>query len=506
MTFDASARRRVRPAGWRRPTAACALVLAGACATNPVTGKRELALMTEAQEIAMGRDADAQIRERMGVYDSPALQAYVEDLGHRLAAVSHRPNLPWRFAIVDSPAVNAFALPGGYVYLTRGIMAYLGDEAELAGVLGHEIGHVTARHSVQQYSRAAGARWGLALGQIFAPRMRSNPYGSPGLADAAASGLGVLLLKFGRDDEKQADRLGAEYAVGGGWHPGGVARMLATLGRIGEASDRRGVPNWLATHPEPQARVAEVAPEVDALLHAIDPDGLRVDRDGYLARIVGLRFGDDPEEGVARAGEFLHPELRFGLRFPEGWEIRNGPSAVGARQPGGRAAVVLRLVEDARGEDLHAIVRRAIGRGGSAVSGAPAAVNGLDAFLGTYQRDVDDVGRVMVRVACIRHEARAFLVEGSAPVDDFPRVERDLDRAVRSFRPLTAAEAGRIVPNEIALHVARDGDTWDRIARREGRSTVEAATLAVMNGYSADEPPRAGDRLKIVVPGRTDGL
>ena len=231
-----------------------AVALAGACAMNPVTGNREFALMSEAQEISIGREVDAQVRQEMGVYESPALQAYVEDLGHRLASVSHRPDLPWQFTVVDSPAVNAFALPGGYIYLTRGIMAYLGDEAELAGVLGHEIGHVTARHAVQAYSRATGAQLGLVLGQIFVPPMRANPYGLPGLTDAAGSGLGLLFLKFGRDDEMQADRLGAEYAADGGWHPEGVADMLSTLGRINEASDRRGVPNWLSTHPEPEAR------------------------------------------------------------------------------------------------------------------------------------------------------------------------------------------------------------------------------------------------------------
>ncbi len=478
-----------------------ALVLATACAANPVTGNRELALMTEARELSIGRDADVQIREQMGVYDSPALQAYVEDLGHRLAALSHRPNLPWQFAIVDSPAVNAFAVPGGYIYLTRGILAYLGDEAELAGVLGHEIGHVTARHSVQAYSRAAGAQIGLALGQILVPPMRSNPYGLPGLVDAAASGLGILLLKFGRDDEMQADRLGAEYAAEGGWHPQGVAGMLATLGRIGEASDRRGVPNWLSTHPEPAARVAEVGPTVAALLRARDPGGLRVGSAGYLDRIVGLRFGDNPEDGIARANEFLHPELRFGLQFPAGWEIRNSAALVAARPAGQDAYMVLRLIEDAGGADLRALAEREIGHEGLVAPGNRTTINGLDAYLGSYQRDVDDAGRVHARVAYIRHIRRVYVLAAVVPVREWARVERDVDRSIRSFRPLTAEEADRIVPNEIALHVAGPDDTWERIARGAGAGTVEAATLAIMNGHAVGDPPRPGERLKIVVPG-----
>ena len=191
------------------------LLLAAACATNPVTGEREFVLMSEAQELALGQQADGDIQRDMGVYDDPALQEYIQDVGLSLAAVSHRPDLPWQFTVIDSPAVNAFALPGGYIYLTRGIIAYLGDEAELAGVLGHEIGHVTARHAVQSYTRAGGAQLGLVLGQVFVPQMRSNPYGLPGLGDAAGSGLGLLFLRFGRDDEIQADRLGAEYASDG---------------------------------------------------------------------------------------------------------------------------------------------------------------------------------------------------------------------------------------------------------------------------------------------------
>ena len=229
--------------------------IASACATNPVTGNREFVTISEAQEVAIGRESDAQIRSEMGVYDDPQLQQYVEEIGFDLAAVSHRPALDWHFTIVDSPSVNAFALPGGYIYLTRGIMAYLSDEAELAGVLGHEIGHVTARHSVQAYSRATGASWGLMAAQIFVPAMRSPYYGAPGLGDAAGSGMGLLFLKFGRDDERQADRLGAEYAVASGRDPRGVGDMLATLARIADTTDRRGTPNWLATHPEPVDRV-----------------------------------------------------------------------------------------------------------------------------------------------------------------------------------------------------------------------------------------------------------
>ena len=163
-----------------------------ACATNPVTGKRQMSLLSEAEELAIGAQQDVEIRREMGVYDDSALQAYVSEIGQDLARASHRPNLPWTFTIVDSPAINAFALPGGYVYLTRGILAYLDDESELAGVLGHEIGHVTARHAAQAYTRQAQANLALTVLSIFVPSTR--PF-----AEVGAGGLGVLFLRHDRD-------------------------------------------------------------------------------------------------------------------------------------------------------------------------------------------------------------------------------------------------------------------------------------------------------------------
>src|SRR5918992_4887595 len=208
-------------------TALVAAILTTACATNPVTGKREISFMSEAKEIAVGRELDAEVRQQMGLYEDEELQRYVSELGMELARRSQRPNLPWSFAILDSPAVNAFALPGGFIYITRGILPYLDNEAQLVGVLGHEIGHVTARHSAQQYTRGVGTSIGVLVGSIFVPQVR--PFG-----DLAEGGLGVLFLKFGRDDELQADALGAEYAAGGGWDPAQVPAFLTTLARISE--------------------------------------------------------------------------------------------------------------------------------------------------------------------------------------------------------------------------------------------------------------------------------
>src|SRR5438034_8383158 len=302
----------------------CVVALAAAaCAVNPATGQRQFSLMSEDQEIQIGQQQDPEVRREMGVYDDRALQQYVSDIGLRLARQSERPNLPWHFTIVDVPAINAFALPGGYIYITRGIMPFLDDEAELAGVLGHEIGHVTARHAAQQYSKSTGAELGVLLGSIFVPEIR--PFG--GLAE---SGLGLLMLKYSRDDELQADELGVRYASRAGWDPAALPRMLTTLGRIDEASDDKGVPNWLATHPAPENRLERIEPIVQQA--TAGGASFVNNREDYERRIDGIVYGDNPDQGVVRDNKFLHRGLRFAVDFPEGWDVNNGQTAVVAKR------------------------------------------------------------------------------------------------------------------------------------------------------------------------------
>ncbi len=315
-----------------------------ACATNPVTGNRELSLMSEAEEIAYGQQADVEIRREMGVYDDPRVQRYVSDIGHRLAQLSHRPHLPWTFTVVDHPAINAFALPGGYIYLTRGILPYLDNEAELAGVLGHEIAHVTARHAAQQLTRSGLGGIGLTVLSIFVPATR--PF-----EDLTSAALGVAFLKYGRDDERESDRLGMEYAARGGWDPAGVPAFLGTLARIDEMS-ARGIPNWLSTHPEPAERVVEAQPIVKkfASVSAIE-DG----RQRYLELLDGLVVGDRPEDGIVRGHRFLHPALRFAMAFPEGWEVTNTPDQVAAQEPGHKHFMLLQHVDRPTGRTLEAL-------------------------------------------------------------------------------------------------------------------------------------------------------
>jgi predicted Zn-dependent protease len=452
--------------------------------------------MSEAQEIQLGQEMDVQVSREMGLYDDPALQRYIQDVGLRLARTSERPNLPWHFAVIDEPAVNAFALPGGYIYLTRGILPFLDNEAELAGVLGHEIGHVTARHAAQQYTKATTAGIGVTLLSIFVPEAR--PFQS-----ITETALGVLFLKHGRDDELQADRLGVQYSATSGWNPAGVAGMLTTLARLDEASgSRKGVPNWLMTHPAPADRVEKIQAAIQQA-GAATPVGTSgtTDRAGFLARIDGIVFGDSPSEGVVRGNAFLHRDLRLGLTFPQGWEIQNTKTQVLAKAPERENYMLLQLVQNAQGS-LEQVARGGMANAGfRQLDGGGADINGLDAYVGTYQGTVEGLGTVITVAAHIVHGQNVYVFAGLAPPNQFEGVERQFVSSIRSFRSLSQNEAANIRPNRVDVYTVRSGDTWQSIASRAGEGTIKPATLAIMNNSDPARQPRPGDRIKVVVAG-----
>ena len=263
--------------------AACA-VFAAACATNPVSGKKQVSLLSEAEELAIGREQDAQIRQEMGVYGDRGLEQYVSEIGQELARNSHRPNLPWSFTIVDNAAINAFALPGGYVYVTRGILAYLDDESELAGVLGHEIGHVVKRHSIKQMQQAQGANVGVTLACVLTRICESQ-------AGQAAIQVGgtALFAKFSRADETEADEEGIQNVVRAGISPNGIPEMFQIL--LNERqSNPSAVEGWFATHPMEEDRIANtraiIAQINPAVLRTLSTDSQRYQQ--FKARIRSL--------------------------------------------------------------------------------------------------------------------------------------------------------------------------------------------------------------------------
>jgi predicted Zn-dependent protease len=464
--------------------------LAAACATNPATGKKELSLVSEAQETQMGRQADREIAESLGLYADPELAPYVTRIGTGLAAVSERPDLPWSFRVVDDPTVNAFALPGGYIYVTRGILAHLDSEAELAGVLGHEIGHVTARHSVSQISKAQLANVGLGLGMIFRPELRGA------LGEVAQVGLGLLFLKYGRDDEREADDLGLRYMERGGYDARALRDVFAVLQRTGEAEGGGRVPGWLSTHPSPEDRIERIAARLDQ-----DPRGAaRVERQAYLRRIDGIAFGPDPREGFFRDGVFYHPGLRFQIAFPRGWNGVNTKQAVGATSPERDAALVITLSRhgspEAAARELLAQTGIRSGPARSArLGGAPALA--YEFVAATSQ------GELRGLALFAEHAGRVLQLVGYADSARWGSHDGPIQASLDSFGELRDRRLLQARPQRLELVTLPRAMTL-READQRYPSSEPIEALARLNRVDQDGRLRAGTSYKRVVGGVGD--
>ena len=478
----------------RRRFAAIALVAAPAfagCATNPVTGQRELALISEEQEVAMGQQAAAEVEATLGLVDDASLQNYVQQVGGQLASTSQRPNLPWRFRVVEDPTPNAFALPGGFIYVTRGMMNLMENEAELASVLGHEIGHVTARHSVSQLSRAQLAQIGLGLGSILSPTVAE--YG-----DLLAGGLQLLFLKYGRDDERQSDQLGFQYALQAGYDVREMDDIFAQLQRIGEAEGQSPLPSWASSHPDPGERVETAQQRVASLSRSLDE--LRLGRAEYLEQIDGLVVGDNPRDGFFASGRFIHPDLRFTLAIPQGWRAQNTPQAVIVMSPQQDAVIQLTLAGTA---DPETAARQFLSQEGLQ-PGQPftARVNGVPA-VASYFAAATQQGTIRGLVSFFGYGGRTYQVLGYAPEGRFSQHDPTFRQVLGSFAPLTDPALLGVQPDRMQIVRLTAPATIAELASRYP-SSVTPEYLAILNQVPGPGSTlAAGSMAKVVVRGRT---
>ncbi len=448
-------------------------------------------LMSEAQEIELGREADREIRKQMAPVNDPELQSYIKNIGARLAGAAERPELPWTYAVVDAPAVNAFALPGGFIYLTRGILPFIQNEAELAAVLGHETGHVAARHSAAAYSKQTAIGGGLGVLGVLVPETQP-------LQGLASVGLQLLFMKHSRQAELEADQLGTRYASARGWDPNGMSGLLTTLGKLNEASGTsRGVPNWALTHPPAEDRVTKVQ---EAVAAARASGARATNRAAFEQHLDGLVYGDSRESGIVRGNAFVHPIMRFAMTFPQGWEIANGAEQVSA-QPAEESNVAVILELAPSGGSVQQTAQQQMAQAGlQESSGQSIDINGLQAYVGVYEGAVNNTS-VAVRAAHIRSGQQTYLVAGLAPRNDFSRADELFVSTIRSFRAISQQEADRVQPNRVDFYTVRANDTWESLARGAGRGNVSATTLAIMNGTTLNTRPRPGDRIRIVLGG-----
>lgn len=442
-------------------------VLAAGCATNPVTGRRQLSLVSEAQEIQMGQQAAQEVAQQLGLVENDALQQYVQRVGAQLAAESERPNLPWTFRVVDDPTPNAFALPGGFIFMTRGMMDLMDSEAELAAVLGHEIGHVTARHSVTQISRGQLAQLGLGVGSILFPSA------AQAVGGLAQTGMQLLFLSYGRDAERQADELGFRYALREGFEVREMDDIFATLMRIGQASGRSEIPSWLASHPAEPERIAAAQARADTVTRA----PLQLGRETYLAAIDGLVYGDDPRQGFFRDGVFLHPEMRFRIDFPQGWRTQNLPQAVNALAPQQDAVLQLTLAQGANAEDA---ARRFLSQQGLRVGQTSRQnVNGSPAVVSYFQAQSQQ-GVISGMVAFIEHGGNTFQVIAYTPAQLFSRYEPAFRRVIGSFASVSDPAVLNVRPNRVDVVRTTRQMTLAEF-NRQNPSVIPLPELAILN-------------------------
>jgi predicted Zn-dependent protease len=467
------------------------LLLAG-CAQNPVTGANNFVTVSEPQEIQIGQQEDAKVRDEYGVYNNAVLQQYVDAVGQSLARNSHRPGLEYHFTVVDSPEINAFALPGGYVYITRGILAYLNSEAELAGVLGHEIGHVTARHSVQQMSASQVAGVGSTLLQILVPQLR-NEAGS-----TAINAFGSALLSgYGREHELQADQLGAEYLYRTGYDPQAMIRVIGALknqelfdAEIAQAEGRQpqAYHGLFASHPDNDTRLQQVV----AAAGGTAPGHERINREAFLHNIDKLLFGDSPAQGIVKKNNFYHTDLGLALTLPEGWKITNARDQVSAIAPGGDAIVALRTLGPAQGTPVNMLQQFLKGtnvgiESSTTAHALPAATARISAQGTPTVATVVFFGNSAYLIAAQAQSAQAL--RGA---------ETSLAATVNSLRTLSASERKLAQPLKLRVITAKRSTTFAELARSSPLGNNAASQLRLLNGLYPNGEPIAGQPLKIV--------
>ncbi len=456
-----------------------------ACATNPATGSKEFMLVSESQEIAMGQQTFQASMQNYGVVQDSALQAYVAGIGHRMAAVSERPQLPWAFAVLDDPVINAFAAPGGFVMVTRGLLTHMGNEAELASVLGHEIGHVTARHTAQAITRQQVAQVGLVGASIVKPELA-------GVIQAAGQGLGLLFMKFGRDQESQSDMLGFRYMMRTNYDPREADNVFETFSRMEAMSGGDRLPDWQSTHPAPEDRVAKARARLDTV--TADLSSFTVNRDGFLRRIEGLEFGPNPRQGYFEGNRLYHPEMAFQVDFPDGWKRQNTAVAVLAAPPKGDAILQLTLAKGTPEEAARAFF------GQEGVQGEPrrSTVNGLQAYGGDFQAQTQD-GTLSGSVVFLAHKGQTFRFAGFGAAQAVSAYAEQLRATLRSFRPVTDRAVLDKQPNRLRLQKVPSQMTLQEFHRRYP-SVIPVEQVALINGL--DGPASvisAGETVKRVV-------
>ena len=462
--------------------------MANSCAVNPVTGKKQVVLMSEAQEVAMGQEADPQIIAQYGLYEDKALQDFINQKGKAMAAVSHRPGLNYQFRIVDSEVINAFAVPGGYVYFTRGIMAHFNDEAQFAGVLGHEIGHITARHSVIQQRNATLGQVGLIAGMVISPKLGQ-------FAQQASQGLGLLFLKFGRDDERQSDELGVEYSSKIGYDAHHMADFFTTLERSSSRSGAEELPDFLSSHPNPGSRNVAVNKLATEWQQKLNLNNAQTNRNAYLQRIDGIVYGEDPKQGFVENNAFYHPVLKFQFQIPSGWAHQNSPQTFQMAPRDGKAMMMFTM---APGKTLQEAASAVLQQNQlTVVNSRETTVNGLQAIAMVADQRQEQ-GTLRTLSYLIQYGDAIYLMLGVSNATDFNTYSQYFNNAMSSFKQLTDASKLNKKPQRVRIKTVKQAATLEQALRSFNAPSARLEEFAILNGMKLTDRVTAGTLVKVI--------
>jgi predicted Zn-dependent protease len=464
------------------------LIITGGCAINPVTGKKQFVLISESREIAMGKESDPQVMAYFGLYDNPTLQNFITQKGLQMAAISHRPKLAYEFKIVDSPIINAFAVPGGYVYFTRGIMAQFNNEAEFAGVLGHEIGHITARHAVIQQRNTLLGQIGIIAGVILVPELAQ-------FVDPLSYGMQLALMSFGRDAERQSDKLGVEYSSRIGYDASEMAGFFGTLERKQVAAGTQDVPEFLSTHPSPEERQATVEELADEWQDKLNMTNAKIDRDSYLKRIDGMIIGENPRNGFVENGVFFLPSMKILFPIPVGWKLQNSPQQVQMTPDNGEALLMLTLSAGTSLEDAanNILVNYKLEK----VESKMENINGLDALtMIADQKQEQDTIRVISTL--IRFEGNIFNLMGITEISKFSNYTPSFQATIDNFEELKESEKLNRKPDVVHIKTLPNQMTLQAALQYFNIPSNQFDKIAILNEMMLSDRLDVGTLIKVV--------
>lgn len=484
-------------------TVGCAGILAssacgGGAASAQAVPQTAPVQAISAKEKAEGAKAHPQLLEEFGGAEAGPQASYVESIGKNVAVQSGLSNARGDFTVtlLNSPVNNAFAIPGGYIYVTRQLVALMNNEAELAGVLGHEVGHVAARHAAKRQSAATKNTVLGVLGAVLTGAVLGNSQVGQALQRGLLQGSQLLTLKYSRGQETESDNLGIAYLRKAGYDPRAMSTVLQSLANQNALDARlmgssNQVPEWASTHPDPASRVRAALARAGS-----NANGL-INRDTFLTRIAGLTYGDDPQQGVVEGRKFTHPGLKLAYEAPNGFYMMNGTRAVSINGQSGRGQFTTGPFTG----DLDAYVRSAFAglteQGQQQINPGQinrTTVNGLPAAYSTVRVNTGD-GTVDVTVFAYQFAAdQAFhfvtlTQAGGAGV---------FDAMYRSMRRISAAEAAAIKPRKLTVITARAGDTVQSLASRMAYADAPLDRFLVLNGLTASSQIGAGQKVKLI--------